>query len=111
MNPQDDRQLGVIDHMAGSDVTAVGYLTGPGLFEQPVTYAVVDGRAIYDGCIDMGAADEVAAQAEEIAAGRELRLTTAFAAVRRVYRMPVLASMWAIASVTRPGLGTPPSIS
>jgi hypothetical protein len=79
MNPQDDRQLGVIDHMAGSDVTAVGYLTGPGLFEQPVTYAVVDGRAIYDGCIDMGPADEVAAQAEEIAERRVLRLTTAFA--------------------------------
>ena len=65
--------------MAGSDVTAVGYLTGPGLFEQPVTYAVVDGRAIYEGCIDMGPADEVAAQAEEIAQRRALRLTTAFA--------------------------------
>jgi hypothetical protein len=28
MNPQDDRQLGVVDHMAGSDVTAIGYLSG-----------------------------------------------------------------------------------
>ena len=66
--PQDDdRQLGFIDHMTGSDVTAIGYLTGPGLFEHPVTYSVVNGRAIYEGCIDMGPADEVAAQAVEIA--------------------------------------------
>ena len=79
MNPQDDMQLGVIDHMAGSDVTALGYLTGPGLFEHPVVYAVVDGRAIHEGCIDMGPADEVAADAERIGARRALRLTTAFA--------------------------------
>jgi hypothetical protein len=79
MNPQDDLQLGVIDHMAGSDVTAVGYLTGPGLFEFPVVYSVVDGRAIHEGCIDMGPADEVAAQAQEVAQRRAVRLTVAFA--------------------------------
>ena len=79
MNPEDDRQLGVVDHMAGSDVTALGYLTGPGLFEFPVTYSVVDGRAIHDGCIDMGPADEVAAQAEEIGRRRALEKTVAYA--------------------------------
>jgi hypothetical protein len=79
MNPQDDLQLGVIDHMAGSDVTAVGYLTGPGVFEFPVVYSVVDGRAIHEGCIDMGPADEVAVQAQEIAQRRAVRLTVAFA--------------------------------
>ena len=79
MTPQDDRPLGYVDHMAGSDVTALGYLTGPGLFEHPVTYAVVDGRAIHDGCIDMGPADAVAAEAAEVAQRRALRTTVAFA--------------------------------
>ena len=79
MTPQDDQQLGYVDHMAGSDVTALGYLTGPGLFEHPVTYAVVDGRAIHDGCIDMGPADAVAAEAAEVAQRRALRTTVAFA--------------------------------
>src|SRR3954469_15397007 len=78
MTPQDD-QLGFVDHLAGSDVTALGYLTGPGLFEYPVTYAVVDGRAIHDGCIDMGPADAVAAEAEVIAQRRALRSTVAYA--------------------------------
>ena len=79
MNPQDDRQLGVVDHMTGSDVTAVGYLTGPGLFEFPVTYSVVGDRAIHEGCIDMGPAAEVAAQAVEIAQRQALLKTTAYA--------------------------------
>ncbi|SOD97895.1 M12 family metallopeptidase [Blastococcus haudaquaticus] len=79
MSTQDDRQLGVVDHMAAGPVSGSGFLTGPGLFEHPVRYAVVDGRAIHDGCIDMGPVDEVEAQAAEVAARREARLTTAFA--------------------------------
>lgn len=73
----DDRQLGVTDHMAASDVTGHGFLTGPGLLEFPVQYAVVDGRAIHEGCIDMGPVAEVEAEARAIAERRALRLTTA----------------------------------
>src|SRR3712207_6046931 len=79
MSTDDDRQLGVIDHMAASPVSGSGFLTGPGLVEHPVRFAVVDGRAIHDGCIDMGPVEEVEAEAAEIARRRELRLTTAFA--------------------------------
>jgi hypothetical protein len=79
MSNDDGVQLGTTDHMAGSDVTARGYLTGPGLVEFPVEYAVVDGRAIHEGCIDMGPAEQVAAAAVEIAARREIRQTTVFA--------------------------------
>lgn len=79
MSTDDDRQLGVIDHMAASPVSGSGFLTGPGLVEHPVRYAVVDGRAIHDGCIDMGPVEEVEAQAAEVARRRERRLTTAFA--------------------------------
>lgn len=79
MNADEDRQPGSIDHMAASPVSGSGFLTGPGLYEHPVRYAVVDGRAIHDGCIDMGPAEQVAAEAVETARRRELRLTTAFA--------------------------------
>ncbi len=73
-----DEQQDVPDHLAGSDVTGRGFLTGPGLHEFPVEYAVVDGVAIYDGCIDMGPVEEVSAEAEQIAAG-QVRATTWFA--------------------------------
>jgi hypothetical protein len=76
---EDDVQLGVTDHLAGSPVTGHGYLTGPGLVEEPVTYNVVDGHAIHDGCIDLGPVEEVAAEADRIAAEHEVRDTTYFA--------------------------------
>jgi hypothetical protein len=79
MSTDDDRQLGVIDHMAAGPVTGRGFLTGPGLVDHPVEYAVVDGRAIHEGCIDLGPVDQVAAEAVEVARRRELRLTTAYA--------------------------------
>jgi hypothetical protein len=79
MSTDDDRQLGVIDHMAASPVSGSGFLSGPGLVEHPVRYAVVDGRAIHDGCIDMGPVEEVEAETAEVMRRRELRLTTAYA--------------------------------
>jgi hypothetical protein len=75
----DDQQLGVTDHMARGSETGQGFLSGPGLVEFPVEYVVVDGRAIHEGCIDMGPVEEVRAEAEEIARHRAVRQTVAYA--------------------------------
>jgi len=48
----------------GSRDVRTGYLSGPGFEDATVRYNVVDGIAIFDGCIDMGPAEEVAAYAE-----------------------------------------------
>jgi hypothetical protein len=63
------------ESLAGSEFVAsrevrTGYLSGPGFVDTPVRYSVVDGVAIFDGCIDMGPAEEVAARAERIRATR-----------------------------------------
>jgi hypothetical protein len=44
--------------VASTDVRH-GYLSGPGFTDAPVTYSVVEGIAVYDGCIDMGPVDDV----------------------------------------------------
>ncbi len=75
----DDQQLGLIDHMAHGSETGQGYLSGPGLVEFPVQYVVVDGRAIHEGCIDMGPVEQVRADAEEISRRRAVRQTVAYA--------------------------------
>lgn len=64
------------DHLAGSSETGRGYLTGPGLFEFPVDYAVVGGHAIHEGCIDLGPVEEVEREAQRINAANENRKTT-----------------------------------
>jgi len=46
-----------------SDIRS-GYLTGPGVDHLPVRYSVIDGRAIFDGCIDMGPVESVEADAD-----------------------------------------------
>jgi hypothetical protein len=68
------------DHMVSSHQTGRGYLTGPGLFEFPVDYAVVDGLAIHEGCIELGTVEEVEAEAQRIRAEHLLRKTTEAAA-------------------------------
>jgi hypothetical protein len=47
-----------------SDDIRSGYLTGPGVDHLPVQFSVIDGRAIFDSCIDLGPVDEVLAEAE-----------------------------------------------
>ncbi len=46
-----------------------GYLSGPGFADAPVNFSVIEGRAIYDGCIDMGSVEAVEAYAAEIDGG------------------------------------------
>jgi Astacin (Peptidase family M12A)/Bacterial tandem repeat domain 1 len=79
MDTDGDGQVEVVDHLADEPLTGRGYLTGPGLVEFPVEYAVVDGRAIHEGCIDMGPVEQVEAQTAEIDSRRQRLLTTAFA--------------------------------
>ena len=40
-----------------------GYLTGPGVDHLPIQYGVIDGRAVFDSCIDLGPVEEVEAEA------------------------------------------------
>lgn len=46
-----------------SDDIRAGYLTGPGVDHLPVQYSVIEGRAIFDSCIDMGPVETVEAEA------------------------------------------------
>jgi Astacin (Peptidase family M12A)/Bacterial tandem repeat domain 1 len=52
--------------MASSDDIRSGYLTGPGVYRLPVQYSVVDGIALFGGCIDLGPVEEVEAEAARI---------------------------------------------
>ena len=47
---------------SSSDIRS-GILTGPGVDHLPVRYSVIDGRAIFDGCIDLGPVETVEAEA------------------------------------------------
>jgi hypothetical protein len=58
------------DHMAKSRETGRGYLTGPGIYQLPVDYAIVNGLAIHEGCIELGTVEAVEAEAERIRAER-----------------------------------------
>jgi hypothetical protein len=71
-----DSALSADEHMATGNNTGRGYLTGPGLHEFPVEYAIVDGHAIHEGCIDLGTVEQVEAEAEQIRAVRLSRQTT-----------------------------------
>jgi hypothetical protein len=53
-----------------------GYLSGPGFTEALVRYSVVDGIALYDGCIEMGPAEAVASQAEQVRSARARMVPT-----------------------------------
>ncbi|MEQ9358051.1 M12 family metallopeptidase [Coleofasciculus chthonoplastes] len=77
--PKVDLVGSVDEHMATSEETGRGYLTGPGLYEFPVDYVVVDGVCIHEGCIDIGSPEEVKAEAERIRA-KHLRQQTTEAA-------------------------------
>lgn len=57
-----------------SDEIRNGYLTGPGVYRLPVQYNVVEGRAIFDCCIDMGSVEEVETEATLIRAENAARL-------------------------------------
>lgn len=51
---------------AASKDVRTGYLSGPGFVDEPVRYSVVNGIALFQGCIDMGPVDEVEARAAEV---------------------------------------------
>lgn len=56
------------EHMAPNGLTGRGYLTGPGLYEYPVDYAVVNGACVHEGCINIGSPEEVEEEANRIRA-------------------------------------------
>ena len=60
------------EHMVDEATTGRGYLTGPGISELPVNYAVVNGHAYCEGCIDLGPENEVVAEARRIDSRRQL---------------------------------------
>jgi hypothetical protein len=63
--------------MATSDDVRTGYLTGPGVYRLPVQYSVVDGIALFAGCIDLGPVEEVEAEAARIHAEAQARTQAA----------------------------------
>ncbi|MGE0820825.1 MAG: M12 family metallopeptidase [Candidatus Binatia bacterium] len=59
------------EQMVTSSDIRQGYLTGPGIVQLPVEYAVVDGLAIHAGCIELGLVEEVEAEAARIRASHQ----------------------------------------
>ncbi|MEJ2858532.1 MULTISPECIES: M12 family metallopeptidase [unclassified Saccharothrix] len=57
------------DDMAASREVRTGFLSGPGFVDKPVRYSVVNGIALYQGCIDMGPAEEVETAAARLRPG------------------------------------------
>lgn len=72
-----ENYVAIEDHMVKSHETGHGYLTGPGIYQLPVEYAIVNGLAIHEGCIELGPVEEVAAEAERIRAERFQQQTVA----------------------------------
>ena len=71
-----DSQESAAEHMASSGEIRQGYLTGPGLYQFPVEYAVIDGLAIHEGCIELGPVEEVEEEAARVRASQYDRKAT-----------------------------------
>ncbi len=67
------------EHQIANNGIGRGYLTGPGLYEFPVDYEVIDGIAIHEGCIALGPVEEVEEQASQIRAKHANKNTIASA--------------------------------
>jgi hypothetical protein len=63
------------EHMVVSNETGRGYLTGPGLYEFPVDYAIVDDLAFHEGCIELDTVKKVEEEAERIRAKHTIKKT------------------------------------
>jgi hypothetical protein len=61
-----DSNIVTSQDLVASREVRLGFLSGPGFTDAPVRYSVVDGIAIFNGCIDMGPADLVEARAEQV---------------------------------------------
>lgn len=67
---------GAYAELQTSDDIRSGYLTGPGVDHLPVQFSVIDGRAIFDSCIDLGSVDEALAEAEAYRAAQARALAS-----------------------------------
>ena len=65
-----EEQIVVNNEAVGSRETRTGYLWARGFVDAAVRYSVVNGIAIFDGCIDMGPVEEVEARAAEVRTAR-----------------------------------------
>ena len=61
-----DLTISADEHIAIGSEIGHGYLTGPGLYEFPVDYAIVGGSCIHEGCIELGSLEEVEQEAKNI---------------------------------------------
>jgi hypothetical protein len=61
-----DSEIITSHEMVISKAPGQGFMSGPGFTDVPVRYAVVDGRAIFNGCIDMGSVEEVEQRAATV---------------------------------------------
>ena len=56
--------------MLGSDDVRTGFISGVTFKNKPVQYAVVDGLAVFEGCIVLGTVEEMEARQEAVRSGR-----------------------------------------
>ncbi len=74
---------------AASTDVRTGFLSGPGFVDEPVRYSVVNGIALFQGCIEMGPVAEVEARAADVRA----RLASSAQAPQADGRPPVPIEM------------------
>ncbi len=56
------------EELVASRAVHTGYLSGPGFVDVPVRYHVVNGPALFNGCIELGPVEEVQAHAARVRA-------------------------------------------
>lgn len=59
--------------MLASDEVYTGFISGATFKNKPIQYAVVDGLAIFEGCIVLGTAEEMAKKTAAVRAGEDYK--------------------------------------
>ncbi len=66
-NPTEEASVGLL----ASDEVHTGFISGTTFKNKPIQYSVVDGLAIFEGCIVLGTAEEMAQKTAAIQEGRD----------------------------------------
>lgn len=95
MAESDEIQASQIDRLGHADVRT-GFISGATFKNKPVQYEVIDGLAIFEGCIVLGTAEEMEAKAEAIRAGKDGELAPGIGITGQQYRWPNALMPYAI---------------
>jgi hypothetical protein len=72
--------------LLSSSDTRNGFFSGATFTDKPVVYSVVDGLAVFEGCIILGTADEMEANTARVMAGEDIQETVVISGQK--YRWP-----------------------